>query len=163
MNGQQAEGESRTPSLPRMALNPPPIDGSAGVVDELQAWYLARAERDGWVYTSVLRQLVNRMYRERDYLAQRKRDGRRTAYDYAVDRDQVALAWAIRQLVRLMPPEEKARPEPPKKPRAPRRRLSAEERAKYKGVPSWNGRPKRGWAGIELPSERPSPGGGRGG
>jgi hypothetical protein len=64
------------------------------VVDEVQAWYLTRAEREGWVYTSVLRQLINRMYRERDYLAQRKRDGRRTAYDYAVDRDQVALAWA---------------------------------------------------------------------
>jgi len=131
------------------------IDERAGVVDELQAWYLARAERDGWVYTSALRQLINRMYRERDYLAQRKRDGRRTAYDYAVDRDQVALAWTIRELVRLMPAEEKARPEPPKKPRAPKRRLSAQEKAKYLGVPSWNGQPKRGWAGIELPDRPP--------
>src|SRR5262249_42922544 len=96
-----------------------PIGEPAGVVDELQAWSLARAERDGWVYTSALRQLINRMYRERDYLAQRKRDGRRTAYDYAVDRDQVALAWAIRALVRLMPTEEKAKPEPPKPPRTP--------------------------------------------
>jgi len=127
------------------------------VIDEPQARYLARAERDGWVCTSVLRQLANRMYRERDYLAQRKRDGRRTAYDYAVDRDQVALAWAIRQLVRLVPSEEKARPEPPKPPRKPKRRLSAEERAKYRGVPSWNGQPKRGWAGIELPPHAPPP------
>ncbi len=145
-------------SLPRRAsprlvppLIPPPIDEPAGVVDEVQAWYLARAERDGWVYTSVLRQLINRMYRERDYLAQRKRDGRRTAYDYAVDRDQVALAWAIRALVRLIPAEEKAKPEPPKPPRTAKRRLSAEEKARYRGVPSWNGQPKRGWAGIELP------------
>jgi hypothetical protein len=86
-------------------FTPPPINEPAGVVDELQAWYLARAERDGWVYTSVLRQLINRMYRERDYLQQRKRDGRRTAYDYTVDCDQMALAWAIRELVRLMPPQ----------------------------------------------------------
>ena len=152
LEDQTAAGPPR-PSAPLVSspLIPPPINEPAGVIDELQAWYLARAERDGWVYTSVLRQLVNRMYRERDYLAQRKRDGRRTAYDYAVDRDQVALAWAIRALVRLMPAEEKARPEPPKPPRAPRRRLSAEEKAKYHGVPSWNGQPKRGWAGIELP------------
>jgi hypothetical protein len=142
------------PQHASMPLVPPPIDERAGVVDELQAWYLARAERDGWVYTSALRQLINRMYRERDYLAQRKRDGRRTAYDYAVDRDQVALAWAVRELVRLMPPEEKAKPEPPKPPRKPKRRLSAEEKARYRGVPSWNGQPKHGWAGIELPSRR---------
>jgi hypothetical protein len=133
-------------------LESPPSDEPAEVIDELQAWYLARAERDGWVYTSGLRQLVNRMYRERDYLQRRKRDGRRTAHDYAVDRDQVALAWAIRALVRLMLPEEKARPEPPC---APKWRLSTEERATYRGVQSWNGQPKRGWAGIELPPRRP--------
>jgi hypothetical protein len=134
---------------------PPTVDEADGVLDELQAWYLVRAERERWVYTSVLRQLINRMYRERDYLAVRKRDGRRTAYDFAVDRDQVALAWAIRELVRLMPPEEKAKPEPPRKPRTPKRRLSPEEKAKYRGVPSWNGQPKRGWAGIELPDRPP--------
>jgi hypothetical protein len=139
---------SSSPSVPR---RPPPIDERAGVVDEVQAWYLARADRDGWVYTSVLRQLINRMYRERDYLAQRKRDGRRTAYDYAVDRDQVALAWAIRAIVRFVPLDEKQQLEPPKPPRSPKRRLTAEEKARYRGTPSWNGQPKRGWAGIELP------------
>jgi hypothetical protein len=154
ITGNHEQGRGKPTNMISQTSSPlrtPQIDERAGVVDEVQAWYLARAERDGWVYTSVLRQLINRMYRERDYLAQRKRDGRRTAYDYAVDRDQVALAWAIHALVRLMPPEEKAKPEPPKKPRTPKRRLSAEERAKYRGVPSWNGQPKRGWAGIELP------------
>ena len=110
------------------------------------------AEAEGWVYTSVLRQLVNRMYRDRDYLEKRRAQGQRTAYDYAVDRDLKALAWAIRELVRHEPTEEKAKPEPPKPPRKPKRRLSAEEKATYRGVPSWNGQPKRGWAGIELPS-----------
>jgi hypothetical protein len=127
------------------------VDEAAGVLDELQAWYLAKAEQEGWVYTAVLRQLVNRMYRERDYLEKRKREGQRTAYDYAVDRDQKALAWAIRALVRHTPAEEKVRPEPPKPPRKPSRRLSAAERERTKGRPSWNGQPKRDWVGIELP------------
>ena len=78
----------------------PPIDEADGVYDELQAWFLGRAEAEGWVYTSVLRQLVNRMYRDRDYQERRAREGRKTAYDYAVDRDQKALSWAIRAIVR---------------------------------------------------------------
>jgi hypothetical protein len=162
-NARERQDRGPWPQRAPASLIPPPIDEPAGVVDEVQAWYLVRAERDGWVYTSVLRQLINRMYRERDYLAQRKRDGRRTAYDYAVDRDQVALAWAIRELVRLMPAEEKARPEPPRPPRKPKHRLSAAEKAMYRGVPSWNAQPKRGWAGIELPprpSRRSPPAGG---
>src|SRR5579862_8951838 len=92
------------------------VDEAAGILDELQAFYLGKADGEGWVYTSVLRQLVNRMYRERDYLARRVQDGRRTACDYAVDRDQKALAWAIRALVQHVPVDEKARTEPPKPP-----------------------------------------------
>src|SRR5579872_1718798 len=122
------------------------LDEAAGILDELQAFYLGKADSEGWVYTSVLRQLVNRMYRERDYLAKRVQDGRKTAYDYAVDRDQKALAWAIRALVQHVPADEKASPEPPKPPRKPSRRLSPEERAKTKGRPSWNGQPKLEWA-----------------
>jgi hypothetical protein len=129
----------------------PAIDEANGVLDELQAFYLGKADADSWVYTSVLRQLVNRMYRERDYLAKRVAEGRKTAYDYAVDRDQKALAWAIRALVQHVPAAEKAKPEPPKPPRRPSRRLSAEERARTKGRPSWNGQPKRDWDGPELP------------
>jgi hypothetical protein len=127
------------------------VDEAAGVLDELQAFYLAKAEQDGWVYTNVLRQLVNRMYRERDYLERRKAQGQRTAYDYAVDRDQKALAWAIRAIVRYVPADEKAHPEPPKPPRKPSRRLTASQRAHYKGRPSWNGQPKRDWDGPDLP------------
>jgi len=133
----------------------PAIDEADGVLDELQAWFLARAEAERWVYTSVLRQLVNRMYRDRDYLDRRKREGRHTAYDYAVDRDLKALAWAIRAIVRYIPPEEKARAEPPKPPRKPSRRLSAAERAKTAGRPSWNGQPKRDWARPDLPPRTP--------
>ncbi len=130
---------------------PPAVDEADGVLDELQAWYLGKAEREGWVYTSALRQLVNRMYRDRDYLARRSKQGKRTAYDYAIERDQVALSWAIRMVVRHVPSEEKRKAELPKKARKPSRRLSERERAIYKGKPSWNGKPMRDWDGPELP------------
>jgi hypothetical protein len=68
------------------------IDETAGILDEVQAWFLAKADNEGWVYTAVLRQLVNRLYRDRDYQAMRQKQGRHTAYDYALDRDQKALA-----------------------------------------------------------------------
>ena len=127
------------------------IDETDGILDEVQAWFLAKADHEGWVYTSVLRQLVNKMYRERDYQEKRTRQGRHTAYDYALDRDQRALAWAIRALVRYVPAAEKQQPEPPKKPRAPSRRLSAAQRQASRGRPSWNGLPKRDWDGPDLP------------
>ncbi len=133
----------------------PPIDEADGVLDELQAWFLMRAAADDWVYTSVLRQLVNRMYRDRDYLERRKQQGHQTAYDYAVERDLKALAWAIRAIVRHTPGDEKAKPEPPKRPRRPSRRLSAAQKEQFKGRPSWNGQPKRDWDGPELPPRTP--------
>jgi hypothetical protein len=134
-----------------MALKIPRVDEADGVLDELQAWFLGQAERDGWVYTAVLRQLTNKMYRDRDYLEKRQRRGQHTAYDYVVDRDQKALAWAIRALVRYVPEAEKAFPEPPKPARKPRRRLTPAQRQAYAGTPSWNHQPKRGWDGAELP------------
>ncbi len=151
---ESAEGEARgvkRATRVRETGAPPPVDERDGVIDELQGWNLGKAEREGWVYTSVLRQLVNRMYRDRDYLARRSKQGKRTAYDYAVERDQVAVSWAIRAIVRYVPAGEKARPELPKKARKPSRRLSERERAIYAGKPSWNGKPMRGWEGPELP------------
>lgn len=47
----------------------------------------AQGVGEGWVYTMVLRQLVKRMYRDRDYQAKRVQQGRHTAYDNALDRD----------------------------------------------------------------------------
>jgi hypothetical protein len=142
-----------------MSLNIPRVDEADGVLDELQAWFLGQAERDGWVYTAVLRQLTNRLYRDRDFLQKRQHQGRSTAYDYAVERDQKALAWAIRALVRYVPDAEKMKPEPPKPPRKPARRLTPAQRETFKGKPSWNHRPKRDWAGAELPplGQMPTP------
>ncbi len=132
-------------------LRPVPVNEADGVLDEVQAWFLAEAIKEGWVYTSVLRQLVNRMYRDRDYLERRKTQGRHTAYDYAVDRDQKALAWAIQAIVRYTPQDEKGKPEPPRPPAKPARRLSPAQRKQYAGRPSWNGKPKRDWDGPDVP------------
>jgi hypothetical protein len=135
----------RTPAVPV-------IDEQDGVLDEVQAWYLAQAEAEGMVYTRAVRQLINRMYRDRDYQAKRRTQGKHTAYDWAVERDQKAVAWVIRALVRYVPPGVKAATEPPKPPRTPARRLSPAERAAQRGHgPSWNGQPKRDWAGPTLP------------
>jgi hypothetical protein len=139
--------------MPRDLTKNPEVNEADGVLDELQAWYLGQAQREGWVYTSVLRQLVNRMYRDRDYLQRRQRQGRKTAHDYAVDRDLKALSWAIQALVRHLPLEEKRRPEPPKKPRKPAKRLTQRQREMYAGKPSWNGKPKRDWDGPNIPAE----------
>lgn len=135
---------------------PPPIvpevDEEAGILDELQAWYLGMGARDGVVYTWVLRQLVNKLYRDRDYLEKRQRHERRTSYDWALERDQMALAWAVQQLVLRVPDAVKAMPEPPKAPRKPSKRLppDAPPTAKNGGILR---RPRPDWIGPELPPE----------
>jgi hypothetical protein len=139
--------------MPRKKVQAPPVvpavDEDDGVLDELQAWYLGLGERDGLVYTAALRQLVERMYRDRDYLAKRQRQGIRTTYDWAVERDQKALAWAIRAVVRYVPGVVKAQPEPPKPPRKPSRRFpdNAAPTVKQGALRL----PKRDWDGPELP------------
>jgi len=139
--------------MPRELTKNPEVNEAEGVLDELQAWYLGQAQREGWVYTSVLRQLVNRMYRDRDYLHRRQRQGKKTAYDYAVDRDLKALSWAIQALVRTTPLEEKRHPEPAKPARKPAKRLTPRQRAIYQGKPSWNSKSKRDWDGPNIPPE----------
>jgi hypothetical protein len=131
------------------------IDEAAGILDEVQVWFLAKADNEGWVYTAVLRQLTNCLYRDRDYQAKWQKQGRHTAYDYALDRDQKALAWAICALVQHVPPQEKQRPEPPRPPKKPARRLPPAQRRVYKGRSSWNPQPKRDWDGRDLPPDLP--------
>jgi hypothetical protein len=141
--------------MTRLTSPVPAINERDGVIDEVQAWYLAQSEADGMVYTRAVRQLINRMYRDRDYQAKRRGQGKHTAYDWAVERDQRAVAWVIRALVRYVPPAVKAAPEPPKPPRQPTRRLTPAERAANRGRgPSWNGQPKRDWEGPILPPAR---------
>ena len=75
-------------------------------------------------------------------------------------RVKIALAGA-RVLMRIEPGTCPAVTPPPtaamKPPRKPSRRLSATERAKTAGRPSWNGQPKRDWDGPDLPPRVPKP------
>src|SRR5260221_3310041 len=52
----EARGVKRTPGA-REKDAPLAVNEADGGLDELQAWYLGKAEREGWVYTSALRQL----------------------------------------------------------------------------------------------------------
>jgi hypothetical protein len=99
---------------------------------------------------------ATRLESDRPPSGKEERQGRHTAYDYAADWHLTALAWAIRATRALPPqPRRKPSPEPPKPPRNPSRRLSAAERAKTAGRPSWNGQPKRDWAGPDPPPRTP--------
>jgi hypothetical protein len=135
----------------------PAVNPEDGVLDELQAWFLGQAEREGMVYTAVVRQLMNKMYRDRSYLQKRVKQGRNTVYDHSVERDLRALAWTVRALIRHVPLEEKQLPEPPLKPRKYTKKLTPRQKEIYKGKPSWNSRPMRDWEGPQLPPETKQP------
>lgn len=134
---------------------PYPVDPAKGIIDELQGWYVAKGEREGLVYTAALRLLVGELYIQRDYLARRKGEGKHTSYDYVVEQQVKAIAWAIQQLVLHVPQDIKDQPEPPKPSRA-----LATKRTRGQGnhqAPNWNGQPKRDWEGPELPPEGLAP------
>jgi hypothetical protein len=133
-------------TLPLLLLDP-----EQGIIDELQAWYLVRAEAEGMVFGLAVRLLLQRMYRDRDYLAKRKKQGHTTAYDYLTERHLKALAWLIRVALLYVPADVQAQPDPPPLPRPPRQRLP-KGAPKPKG-PSWNGRNRPGWAGPDLPPD----------
>ncbi len=90
------------------------------VPDELLKYYLSLSRASGMVYALVVKQLINRMYRDHDYERRRKLAGHRTGYDAALARDQQALAWLISAAALYVPEEVKRHPIPPRPPR-PRR------------------------------------------
>ncbi len=126
--------------------DPATIDPTQGSVDELQAWYLAKGAREGLVYAQVVQRLIRRLYRDRDYLAKRKTQGQHTTYDYTTEQDVLAIAWAVRALVRFVPGEVQAEPLPERparvSPRPPR-----QSKATYR-PPA-----RAGWEGVELPPD----------
>jgi hypothetical protein len=126
------------------------LDPAQGIVDELQAWYLEKAEQLPLVYTQVVRLLVAKIHRDMKYLKRRKDEGFKTQYDFQTERDLKVIAWTVQQLVLYLPDSVKAQSEPPPPPRPPRQRRKPGEPRTL--GPSWNGQPKRGdWQGAELP------------
>ncbi len=82
------------------------------VPDELLKYYLSLSRASGMVYALSVKQLINRLYRDHDYVRRRKLEGRRTAYDAAVERDSQALAWLIAAAALYVPVEVKRHPVP---------------------------------------------------
>src|SRR5262249_56628224 len=93
-------------------------------------YYLSLSRASGMVYALAVKQLINRLYRDHDYVRRRKLDGRRTAYDTAVERDSQALAWLIAAAALYMPEEVKRHPIPPRPPKPVRRTPRSDKAAK---------------------------------
>jgi hypothetical protein len=99
------------------------------VPDELVKYYLSMARAAGLVYALAVKQLINRMYRDHDYVRRRQLEGKHTNYDRAVERDSQALAWLIAAAALYVPEEVKRHPIPPRPPR-PTKRQPKTDRAK---------------------------------
>ena len=102
------------------------------VPDELLKYYLSLSRASGMVYALSVKQLINRLYRDHDYVRRRKLEGRRTAYDAAVERDSQALAWLIAAAALYVPVEVKRHPVPPRPPKPVRRTPRSDKVAKSK-------------------------------
>jgi hypothetical protein len=102
------------------------------VPDELLRYYLSLSRAAGMVYALAVKQLINRMYRDHDYVRRRQLEGKRTGYDTALERDQQALAWLISAAALYVPDEVKRHPVPPKPPRPRRTTPRANKAAKAK-------------------------------
>jgi hypothetical protein len=99
------------------------------VPDELVKYYLSMARAAGLVYALAVKQLINRMYRDHDYVRRRQLEGKHTNYDRAVERDSQALAWLISAAALYVPEEVKRHPIPPRPPR-PTKRQPKTDRAR---------------------------------
>ncbi len=97
--------------------------------DELVKYYLSLSRASGVVYALSIKRLINRMYRDHDYMLRRKQEGRASGYDQALMEDQKALAWLIHAAALYIPEDIRRTPIPPRPPR-PRRTLPKSNKAK---------------------------------
>ncbi len=108
----------------------PTVDDVASVEapDELLMYYLALARGQGIVYALDIKWLIDKLYRDHDYLLRYQKKPHQAGYDKLIFRDLKALAWLIAAAMRYIPDEEKRRPVPPP-PLSPKRSLPYARRA----------------------------------
>lgn len=109
----------------------PAVDDVASVEapDELLMYYLALARGQGIVYALDIKWLLDKLYRDHDFLLRyQKRTRKQAGYDKLLLRDLKALAWLISAAMRYIPDDEKHRPVPPP-PLSPKRSLPYARRA----------------------------------
>jgi hypothetical protein len=71
--------------------------------DELLAYYLSQARAAGMVYTAVARQLINRVYRDHDYIKRREIEGKPLPYADVLREDMQAMAWLLKAAAKYLP------------------------------------------------------------
>jgi hypothetical protein len=111
----------------------PAVDHVASVEapDELLMYYVALARGQGIVYALDIKFLLDKLYRDHDYLLRYQKKPHQADYGKILLRDLKALAWLIAAAMRYIPDEVKREPVPPP-PLAPKRKLPNTQRAKRK-------------------------------
>jgi hypothetical protein len=102
----------------------PTVDDLAEIEapDELLNYYLSLARAQGIVYALDIKWLLDKLYRDHDYLQRYQRREQKGSYDKLLLRDLKALAWVIAAAMRYVPDEVKQQQIPPP-PLRPDRRL----------------------------------------
>jgi hypothetical protein len=121
--------EAHTDPLAKVLEPNPDVLLHLEVPDELVKYYLLMARAAGMVYAQAVKQLINRIYRDHDYVRRRQLEGKHTNYDRAVERDSPPPAWLISVAALYVPEEVKRHPIPPRPPR-PTKRQPKTDRAK---------------------------------
>jgi hypothetical protein len=108
----------------------PAVDDVASVEapDELLMYYLALARGQGIVYALDIKWLIDKLYRDHDYLLKYQKKPHQAGYDKILLRDLKALAWLIAAAMRYIPDDVKRQPVPPP-PLSPKRALPNARRA----------------------------------
>jgi hypothetical protein len=89
--------------------------------DDLVTYYLSQARAAGMVYTAVVRQLINRIYRDHDYIKRKEIEGKALPYADVLREDMAAIAWLLTAAKKHLPEDLRRTPPPTHLPPRPRR------------------------------------------
>lgn len=97
--------------------------------DELLAYYLSQARAAGMVYTAVARQLINRVYRDHDYIKRKEIEGKPLPYADVLRDDLQAMAWILKAAAKYLPEDLRRELPPPGLPPRPKRTRKQQNQA----------------------------------
>jgi hypothetical protein len=97
--------------------------------DELLAYYLSQARAAGVVYTAVARQLINRVYRDHDYIKRKEIEGKPLPYADVLREDLQAIAWLLKAAAKYLPEDLRRELPPPGLPPRPRKTRKQQHQA----------------------------------
>lgn len=97
--------------------------------DELLAYYLSQARVAGMVYTAVARQLINRVYRDHDYIKRKEIEGKPLPYADVLREDLQAIAWILKAAAKYLPEDLRRELPPPGLPPRPKKTRKQQRQA----------------------------------